>query len=186
MDNISEKKFKTVVISGQNAGAIKESSEEMLKPHFPEEEISIILSDLEKPDQARSFFENSFFPVLVLNQVDGITFQKAEGIVSAMSGQGFVLINSDWETIRQFKEASPVPVLSFGFEAGCDFFASDLKINGGINFKMNHSGKSVPIWLEKARWEGKIDGVLAVVAIATVFGLNLVEISQALKGPDKA
>lgn len=192
MDDLSEpifllKKPKTIILAGFNSNIIKEAAERILTPHFKkDEEFLIIENNLENTEEVKSILENSSFPVLISNQARDFSFEKIKIIIEAMSGQGFLIINYNEEIIGQIKEGSPVPVLSFGFEGRSDFYASDIKINGGINFKINYKGNSVPIWLEKSKWEEKIIEALAVVAIATVFGLNLVEISEALKTPDKA
>jgi len=182
-----EKKSKTIILAGLNTQIIKETTERVLRPYFKnDEEFLVIINNLENTEDVKFLFQKSSFPVLVLNQVSDISVEKIKILAEAMLGQGFLIINSGEETIRQIKEGILVPVLSFGFEEKSDFYASDVKINGGINFKINYKGNSVPIWLEKSKWEEQIIGALAIVAIATVFGLNLVEISEALKTPDKA
>jgi len=187
MNDSSDKIVKTVVIFGENSETIKHALEKILKPHLQEkEEVLTIEGNLENIEEIRSSFQGSSFLVLVLNQLKDFSIEKIKPVVEAMAGQGFLLVNSEKQTIGQMKGSISVPVLSFGLEEGLDFYASDLKVNGGINFKMNYLGKSVPIWLEKSKWGDKMSGALAVVAVATVFGLNLVEISEALKGPDKA
>jgi hypothetical protein len=181
------KKPKTVILAGLNSKIIKETSERILKPHLGEgEDVLIAVDNLENTEDVKYVLQKSSFPVLVLNQASDISFEKIKMLAEEMKGQGFLIINSDQETVRQIKEGVSIPVLRFGFEYGSDFYASDVKINGGINFKINYKGNSVPIWLEKSKWEEQMVGALAVVAIATVFGLNLVEISEALKTPDKA
>lgn len=181
------KKPKLVIVSGSNSKIIKETAEKTLSSHLKkDEEVLVIENDLENIEEVKFLLKNSPFPVLVLNQESNISLEKIRLLIESIPGQGFLVLNYDEEIIRQIKETSPVSLLSFGFEGRADFYASDIKINGGINLKMNYQGKSVPIWLEKAKWEEQIPSALAVVAIATIFGLNLVEISEALKTPDKA
>jgi len=75
-------------------------------------------------------------------------------------------------------------ILSFGFDEKNDVFASDIKINGGINFKVNHKGSFVPFWTAssgEADFKEQILPVLPAVCVGTFLGLNLVEISQSLK-----
>ncbi len=77
--------------------------------------------------------------------------------------------------------------LKFGFDEKNDVFASDIKLNGGINFKVNYNGSFVPFWtasfadMSLENNKKQIYPILAVVCVGTVFGLNLVEISQSLK-----
>ena len=192
MDKLSNfftllKKPKAIILSGPDSRIIKETAERILGPHLKkDEDVLIVENNLESTEEVKIILQKSSFPVLVLNQTGEVSLEKIKALTEAMSGKGFLIVNSDEETIRQIREMSPVPVLSFGFELRSDFYASDIRINGGINFKINHKGSSVPIWLEKSKWEEKMTGALALVAIATVFGFNLVEISEALKTPDKA
>lgn len=56
---------------------------------------------------------------------------------------------------------------------------SDVKMNGkGMNFKINYRGSVVPFWAASGF---KIEDALAIISIGLAIGLNLVEISQALK-----
>jgi hypothetical protein len=74
--------------------------------------------------------------------------------------------------------------LKFGFDEKNDVFASDIKLNGGINFKVNYKGAFVPFWTASSAdtdYQEQIYPVLSAVCVGTVFGLNLVEISQLLK-----
>jgi len=93
----------------------------------------------------------------------------------------YLILNYDEENIRKMKENNPDRVLTFGFQEGADLRASDLKINGGINFKINYKENVVPIWLKEGGDRNQVYAVLAAVCVGTVFDLNLVEISQALR-----
>jgi len=85
----------------------------------------------------------------------------------------------DDEKIKFFEET-----LSFGINEKSDVFASDIHANGGINFKVNYKGSSVPFW---ANYSPETDSkeqilpVLAAVCVGIALDLNLVEISQSLK-----
>lgn len=52
--------------------------------------------------------------------------------------------------------------------------------DGGINFKLNHKGSSVPIWT-KAKNEEEIYNYLLAISVAIDSGMNPVEISEKLK-----
>ncbi len=70
---------------------------------------------------------------------------------------------------------------TFGFGQSADFRASDVILNSGTNFKINERGSVVPIWLKGLFGKEHIYAALAAAAVGTILGLNLVEISQALK-----
>jgi len=93
----------------------------------------------------------------------------------------YLILNYDQENIRKIKENNPDKVLTFGFQEGADFRASDLKINGGINFKINYKENIVPFWLKGGDDKNQIYAALAAACVGTIFDLNLVEISQALR-----
>lgn len=74
--------------------------------------------------------------------------------------------------------------LSFGINGNNDVFASDINANGGINFKVNYKGSSVPFWTNyspETDSKEQILPVLAAVCVGIALDLNLVEISQSLK-----
>jgi len=93
-----------------------------------------------------------------------------------------LVYNFDKEGLRKIREKAPeTKLLTFGFQEGANFQASDLRQDGGTNFKINYQGKIVPVWLEGSPTREEIYSVLAASAIGVLLGLNLVEISQALK-----
>ncbi|MDD2696634.1 MAG: Mur ligase family protein [Candidatus Pacebacteria bacterium] len=123
-----------------------------------------------------------------ISQVLGSSFRTEREILFLdnaekinLSNKKYLVLNFDDGNVRRFKEKNPSQVVTFGFKEGADFQATDLKQNGGTNFKVNYQGKIVPIWLQKRAEEKEIYSVLTTVAVSTIFGLNLVEISQALK-----
>jgi len=99
-----------------------------------------------------------------------------------LSSRECLVYNFDKEGLRKIREKAPqTKLLTFGFQEGADFQASDLRQDGGTNFKINYQGKIVPVWLEGSPTREEIYSVLAASAIGVLLVLNLVEISQALK-----
>jgi len=88
------------------------------------------------------------------------------------------------EDAVKLREKNQLKVLTFGFKEGPDIWASDLKQNNGTTFKINYLGKSVPVWIKSSSQE-EIHSVLVAIAIGLVFGLNMVQISQALGSPQE-
>jgi hypothetical protein len=177
----SLRKPKLVILAGSG----KEIVQQVLKPRFKTtKDVLVIESNLENIEEIKFLIKNSSLPVLALNQTSDVSFEKIKTLVQAMPSQGFLILNFNEEVIGKIKELGFLSFLTFGFDEKADFYASDVKINGGTNFKINYKGNSVPIWLEQSRGEEQIPGVLATAAAATIFGLNLVEVSEALKTPD--
>lgn len=102
-------------------------------------------------------------------------------IAKTLSAQGYLVLNFDDETAREIKKESRAHSLTFGFQPEADFQASDVRINHGVNFKINYQGNIVPVWLETLFGKEQIYAALASASIGTIFDLNLVEISQSLK-----
>ncbi len=93
----------------------------------------------------------------------------------------FLVLDWDDENIRRIGRPDSVKVLTFGFRADADFRASDVRINGGINFKINYQGNIVPVWLENFSGQEHIHAALAAAAVGEILDLNLVEVSEALR-----
>ena len=105
-----------------------------------------------------------------------------------LSEKKYLILDFDNEDIRTLIGKAMAKILTFGFQDGADLRATDINLNyisRGVNFKINYQGNVVPIWLEKYLGEEQIYAALAAISVGIIFGLNLVEISQALKTLDK-
>lgn len=127
----------------------------------------------------------SQLPLLVVNQFGDSLPSKdtsqSKKIAKILPAQAFLIRNFDDETLEGLKENTNLQEVTFGFQEGADFQISDIKLNSGTNFKINHKGNIVPIWLGKPIGKEQIYSTLAAAAVGTILGLNLVEISSALK-----
>ena len=102
-------------------------------------------------------------------------------LVKMIPAGGWLVLNFDDETVRKIADIANLKTLTFGFRQGADFQASDINLNGGTNFKINYKGNIVPVWLEGVFGKEQIYSALSTACVGTIFDLNLVEISQALK-----
>ena len=124
-----------------------------------------------------------------ISQILGSHFKVEKEVLIAGSGEKvnlsnlrYLVLNFDNEKIREVKEKTQAKIFTFGLKEGADLRATDIKINGGANFKVDYKGNIVPIWLDKPFGNEQIYAVLSAVAVGIIFDLNLVEISQALMG----
>ncbi len=93
-----------------------------------------------------------------------------------------LVLNADDETVREIKDESKTPALTFGLSEATDFQASDIHISEkGTNFKLNYKGNIVPIWLENLFGKKQMYSVLAATAVGMVLDINLVKLSQTLR-----
>jgi len=185
---------KVVIITGEGRVCAKEAIFQVLKSHFRVgEEILIFESGLKERKKFEYLLKNSSLSVLVVTHVGEIPFDKdffageredtfeIRKLAKVLPVFGHLILNFDDETVREIKDETNLKEITFGLQEGADFQASDVKLNGGTNFKVNYKGNIVPIWLEKLFGKEQIYSALASAAVGRVFGLNLVEISQALK-----
>ncbi|MDO8499352.1 MAG: UDP-N-acetylmuramoyl-tripeptide--D-alanyl-D-alanine ligase [bacterium] len=121
--------------------------------------------------------------------VKAITREKAI-IFSRLPAIGCALVNFDNAFVMEAVLKIKAKVITYGFNKGADFQATDIKIvtdatDGwpvGINFKLIHAGSVVPIFLPGQIAEYLIYSVLAGVAAGSVFGMNLVSAGHAVSG----
>ena len=191
------KRPKIVIVTGEGRACAKKAIFQVLKQYFKiDSEILIFdfnLTNSSYVETLRFFIKNSSLPVLVVTQVGDIPPEKdffagekektltIRKLAKTMPAQGFLVLNFDDETVREIKDETNLKELTFGFQEGADFRATDLKLNTGTNFKINYKGNIVPVWLEKLFGKEQVYSALSAAAVGTVFDLNLVQISQALK-----
>lgn len=186
------KKPKIVIVAGAGSVCAKEAIRQVLKGRFKKGE-EIFIFDFSELKNFRFLIEKASLPILVATHVGEIPFNKdffagekeaTDKIVELakiMPPQGRLILNFDDETVREIKDETNLKETTFGFGDRADFRASDIMLNSGINFKINYRGNVVPFWLEFTFGKEQIYAALSAAAAGVALGLNLVEISQALK-----
>lgn len=112
--------------------------------------------------------------------------EKAK-LISCLSPTGWAVLNFDDERVKKISQQSRAKTITYGFSEEADLRASNLEIsledltNAHLSFKIEYQGSIMPFRLENILGKHQIYSVLAAVAVGLVFGMNLVEISQALK-----
>jgi len=191
------KKPKVIIVTGEGRKSTKEAIVTVLKPKFKiGKEIIIKETSLEKKGEREEILfliKNSSLPILVVTHVGDIPPEKnffagdlekvieIKKIAKLLPHFGFLILNFDDETVREIKDETNLNELTFGIQKLADFVATDIKLNFGINFKVNYKGSIVPFWLERTFGKEQIYSALAAIAVGSVLDLNLVEISQNLK-----
>jgi len=139
------------------------------------------------------FLKSSPLSVLVVTHIEDIPFDRdyfagereklknTIDLAKSLPSVCYLVLNYDDETVREINDITNLHTFTFGFSERADFFASDLKFNHGVNFKVNHKGSVIPFWLKEAFGKEQIYAVLAATAVGTIFGKNLVEISQEMR-----
>lgn len=211
------KKPKTIIVTGNSRETTAEAIFCLLSQNFKvkkfreelpdilsiyKKEILILSSDLTKSTPVEKFkflVRKSQLPILVITRVGDIPADKdffagdkkdtiqSRKLAKILPAQGYLILNFDDETVREIRGETNLKEITFGFQEGADFRASDIKLNSGTNFKINYKGNIVPIWLAPLPnlsvgvGKEQIYSALSAAAVGTILGLNLVEISNALK-----
>ena len=160
------KKPKVIIVIGEGRSCAKEAILQVLNQYF---QIGL------HPPTTLPFFRAPEVLIFEANATELKKFQfflKKSPLSVLVSTQGTMEIQ-DKKT--GFKK------LTFGFQDGADFQATDIKLNGDTNFKINYKGSIVPAWLRGIADQNQIYSALTAAAVGTILGLNLVEVSQALK-----
>ena len=120
-----------------------------------------------------------------INFFDGKKIKGLEEIVDSLRSKDSLILNFDDETVKELKSKSEANLFTFGFQEMAHFRATDYVITQfpsiGINFKINFQGNVIPVWLKGIFGKEQVYSVLACSACGYAFGLNLLEVSRALK-----
>ena len=111
-------------------------------------------------------------------------------IVSHLKKTDYAILNRDDVEVFEMRKKTDADVITFGFHPEADVRTSDMSVKysddgrhwpEGVFFKVIYNGSIVPVYLPGIVGEHSIYRASAAIAIALVFGMNLVEISTVLK-----
>ncbi|MBU2540050.1 hypothetical protein KJ786_02725 [Patescibacteria group bacterium] len=195
------KKIKVIIVSGKGKSLAVESISHILESNFKVKKlikktpnlfdiliknVFIIETNLESEKIFKKMAELvrlSPLPILVVTHMVEILkeIKQISELAQLIPSYGFLVLNFDDKSAVKINDTANLKDITFGFEQGADFMASDVNTdNEGANFKINHNGKSIPIWQDSVGKE-HVYSALATSCVGTILGLNLVEISEALK-----
>lgn len=162
----SLKKPYLIIVTGKESVLTSEAVFQVLRAHFKVEKIGKI--------NLRPTLSNK---VLIL-----ISSVQEIPVFFINKAKKAIVVASNDKTVREIKNKGEISCLTFGFQEAAQVRASDFHANKvSTNFKINYQGNVVPVWLENLFEEENARAALAAAACAIKLGLNLVEISQALK-----
>jgi UDP-N-acetylmuramoyl-tripeptide--D-alanyl-D-alanine ligase len=176
-----------IVITGEGRKSTKEAISLLVK--------DALIFSFDDPEikRANFFLKSSPLSVLVVTHVGEIPFDRdyfagererlksTIELAKSLAPKDYLVLNYDDETVREIDDITNLKTFTFGFSERADFFASNIKFNQGINFKVNYKGSTVPFWLEETFGKEQIYSALAAAAVGTILGKNLIEVSQMLK-----
>lgn len=173
---------KAVFVFGENSKITANMISGVLDSYFKAWRRAFIFEfDIESREEIDFLINNSSLPILVLTDLKKENIKDIKKAIKFFNGRGKIIFNGDGSAASILQEEDDLRGLAFGLKQAADFQASDIKENGEINFKLNREGSSVPVWLKSNAGRFSVYAALAAFAAGSAFGLNLVEISQALK-----
>lgn len=107
-------------------------------------------------------------------------------LIESLPEDGFAILNFDDEKVWELKNKTRAKILSFGFNQGADVQIGNMEYrleNGkpeGIAFKVQYGGSFVPVRLNKTFGKPQAYSAAAAISVGIMFGMHLVEISEAL------
>lgn len=109
-------------------------------------------------------------------------------LIESVAPDGRSILNYDDEVVLEMKEKSRARVLTFGFSPEADVKVTNYEMRSpasgdqaGISFKLEYGGSFVPARLYDVFGKQAVYAVLAAASCGLALGMNLVEISEALK-----
>jgi len=135
--------------------------------------------------------------------LENITKEK-QIIITHLDKDGFAILNTDDERVLGMQDKTRAKVLTFGFSKEAEVRAIEMVLTGlevykekleegvtpeshwdsrewGVSFKLNYKGNTVPIFLPRVLGKQQVYAALAGAAAGLIYGLNLVQISKALR-----
>lgn len=125
--------------------------------------------------------------------IHGVIREK-QVIVTHLSAKNTAILNRDDINVWNVKEKVEAKVMGFGFEEGADVRAVEVtnkfepdpeRPTGeicGTGFKLVYLGNAVPVTIPNVLGRAHVYAALVGAAVGLHFGMNMVDIAQALKG----
>ncbi len=116
---------------------------------------------------------------------EGVAKEKGR-LVEALSVSDFAVLNFDDLAVFEMKERTKAKVFTYGFGDGANVKISNLEFlisnekPDGVSFKVNYNDSFVPFKLKGSLGKSQGYAAAAAVAVGSILGMNLVDMSEAL------
>ena len=118
--------------------------------------------------------------------IEKIAREKGD-LIRSLEKDKYALLNFDDQRVKDMKEITKAKVLSYGFNEDCDvkIIGADIRVEEGkvkgLSFKLGYEGATVPMLMPGVVGFHQLYAALAGAAVGIAMGMNMVDISQALK-----
>ena|SRR3989339_365580 len=111
--------------------------------------------------------------------------REKQKIVTHLKESHLAVLNADDPNVLGMRTLTKAKVKTFGFSESADFRATDIRLSQkggqfGTSFKLHTNGTVLPVFLTNALGPAQVEAALAALAVASSFGINLVEIVEDL------
>lgn len=115
-----------------------------------------------------------------VGSIENIAIAKSE-IVRDLAKKDFAVLNYDDTRVRKMSEVTQAKVVTYGFSSNADFQAKNVttQANGACEFDLVANGQTAKVSL-LVPGEHNVYNALAASAVASILGMNLVDIATAL------
>jgi len=123
----------------------------------------------------------------------GKLIEEKANLIKYLPADGLAVLNYDDLSVRMMREQVPLgaKMITYGFGSGADLRILNFEFRGesespkstffGISFKLEYQGSIVPVRMNQVLGKQQTYAAAAAAAVGLNFGLNLIEISKALK-----
>ncbi len=107
-------------------------------------------------------------------------------LIKNLQSDTVAVLNFDNPKIVDGKNQTKAKIIGYGFSNQANVLVSDFQLitsegSEGINFKVHNKGNVVPFFIPNALGKPAVYAAAAAAAVGLEFGLNLVQISEAMK-----
>jgi len=121
------------------------------------------------------------------NGTDAVAAEKAN-LVKVLTAVDYAILNHDDGRVLDMKSKTKANVVTYGFEEGSTIRISDFKYlssdegkPAGAAFKIHKASSFVPVEIDGSLGKSQAYAAAAAAAIGMVLGINLIQISEALR-----
>ena len=102
--------------------------------------------------------------------MQNIVKEKSQ-LLLGLPADGTAILNLDDQLVATLVGRSTARTITYGFSAGSDIQAADLKISEvagqlGVSFKVSYQGNTVPVFIPGALGRQQVSSALAACAVA--------------------
>jgi len=117
--------------------------------------------------------------------------QEKSVLIKKIDHQGWAVLNVDDQQVKSLAKSAKIKILTYAIDSEAELSAKEIRlmfVSGfdnknqlGMNFKLVDKGSFAPVFLPAVISKAGVYAAVAAAAVGVIKGMNLIEISQALK-----